>query len=442
MTEKLQSILEAEGLSALLGKFNEQGVTDSILGDLTDSDLKELGIDKLGERKRLLAVFGKSGGGASAVSVIEGSAPQGGSSGAPIKTAATPAEATKDSPWINTLGMPFVPIPRFETRFCIWPVLVQNYEAYCVASSAQFPEIPFSQEPDHPIVGVSWNDAIEFCIWLTGKERSEGKIDNKTVYRLPTDLEWSAAVGLPHEPESTPAERHLKAPGYPWGLRWPPPRNAGNYEDRRDDQWGLRYLADDHLHVRRLRDEVTAIIDAQIIAEGNQINPRAKEADERNKRHELSKNDQIRRLYEQWQSAWKPIDDFEFTSSVSVFSASENGIFDLGGNIWEWCMDSAAVDGEAILRGASYALCRDRAQDTGISIEVSSPGRKAHMTPDLYINDATYSSVTTLISNQELYRSSYRLAGVKTFPVTVSMCTGGAFRDFPTSGLRLVCSAV
>jgi len=60
MTEKLQSILEAEGLSALLGKFNEQGVTDSILGDLTDSDLKELGIDKLGERKRLLSAFEQS----------------------------------------------------------------------------------------------------------------------------------------------------------------------------------------------------------------------------------------------------------------------------------------------------------------------------------------------------------------------------------------------
>jgi hypothetical protein len=57
MTEKLQAILDVEGLSALLSNFNEQGVTDSILGDLTDSDLKELGIGKLGERKRLLAAF-------------------------------------------------------------------------------------------------------------------------------------------------------------------------------------------------------------------------------------------------------------------------------------------------------------------------------------------------------------------------------------------------
>lgn len=60
MTKKLQAILQAEGLSPLLDKFNGQGVTDSVLSGLTDSDLKELGVEKLGERKRLLAAFGKS----------------------------------------------------------------------------------------------------------------------------------------------------------------------------------------------------------------------------------------------------------------------------------------------------------------------------------------------------------------------------------------------
>ena len=60
MTEKLKSILEAEELTALLEKFNEQGVADSILGDLTDSDLRELGIEKLGERRRLLRAFSQA----------------------------------------------------------------------------------------------------------------------------------------------------------------------------------------------------------------------------------------------------------------------------------------------------------------------------------------------------------------------------------------------
>ena len=61
MTERLQSILAAEGLSSLLEKFKEQGVTDSILSELSDSDLKELGVGKLGERKRLLSAFAQFG---------------------------------------------------------------------------------------------------------------------------------------------------------------------------------------------------------------------------------------------------------------------------------------------------------------------------------------------------------------------------------------------
>lgn len=372
MTEKLQSILEAEGLSALLGKFDDQGVTDSILGDLTDSDLKELGVDKLGERKRLLAAFGKSGGGAAAVYVVEeSSAPTSGS--APSKTTATPAEATKDSPWVNTLGMPFVPIPRFDTRFCIWPVRVQDYEAYCMASGAKFPEIPFPQESDHPIVGVSWNDAIEFCVWLTGKERSEGKIDDKTVYRLPTDLEWSAAVGLPHEPESTPAARHLKAPGYPWGLRWPPPRNAGNYEHKRDDQCDIEGMA------YRQADGANA--------------------DELDKWQYLLRD--LRNAATQWKAEWSPLDDYEFTSPVSAFPGNNFGLYDLGGNVWEWCMEFEYVEGykgaerHYIARGGSFAMCPISGLSCKRRIKCGSMGS--------YPAD-----VDLTIENKHVYRSSYR----------------------------------
>jgi hypothetical protein len=57
MITKLQSILQAEGLEHLLPIFSDQGVTDSILGDLSADDLRDLGIEKLGERKRLLSAF-------------------------------------------------------------------------------------------------------------------------------------------------------------------------------------------------------------------------------------------------------------------------------------------------------------------------------------------------------------------------------------------------
>jgi formylglycine-generating enzyme required for sulfatase activity len=407
MTEKLQSILQAEGLSGLLGKFNEQGVTDSILCDLNDSDLKELGVDKLGERKRLLAAFGKSGGGgAVAVSVVEESAPQGGSSGAPSKTAATPEEATKDSPWVNTLGMPFVPIPRFETRFCVWPVRVQDYEAYCMASGAKFPEIPFPQESDHPIVGVSWNDAIEFCVWLTGKERAEGKIDDKIVYRLPTDLEWSAAVGLPHEPEATPAQRHLKAPGYPWGLRWPPPQNAGNYERRRKDELRLARRAD--------------------------FQEEGANAEELQNWHNLIRD--LRLAAARWASEWNPVDSYEFTSPVNAFVADQSGIHDLGGNVWEWVMDSINYKGAThpIARGGSFAMCPEGGLSDGRRIIC---GAGTRYTDEQYLT----------VESQKVYSSSYRHISTGSQPglilsVEHNPVAPSEWNNIPCGGFRVVVS--
>jgi sulfatase modifying factor 1 len=43
----------------------------------------------------------------------------------------------------------------------------------------------FEQTDEHPVVNVSWNDAVAFCAWLSKKE---GKI-----YRLPTEAEWEYA---------------------------------------------------------------------------------------------------------------------------------------------------------------------------------------------------------------------------------------------------------
>ena len=43
----------------------------------------------------------------------------------------------------------------------------------------------FEQGDDHPVVCVSWNDAVAFCKWLSRKERKN--------YRLPTEAEWEYA---------------------------------------------------------------------------------------------------------------------------------------------------------------------------------------------------------------------------------------------------------
>ena len=43
----------------------------------------------------------------------------------------------------------------------------------------------FKYEDDCPVVNVAWNDAVEFCKWLSEKEGKE--------YRLPTEAEWEYA---------------------------------------------------------------------------------------------------------------------------------------------------------------------------------------------------------------------------------------------------------
>ena len=44
----------------------------------------------------------------------------------------------------------------------------------------------FKQTDDHPVLNVTWNDAVAFCQWLS---RKEGK-----TYRLPTEAEWEYAA--------------------------------------------------------------------------------------------------------------------------------------------------------------------------------------------------------------------------------------------------------
>jgi formylglycine-generating enzyme required for sulfatase activity len=133
----------------------------------------------------------------------------------------------------NTLGMKFVPVSGTKVSFCIWETRVKDYAEYAAANAgvdASWKSPGFTQANTHPVVRVNWNDAVAFCAWLTKKELAEGKIKAGQKYRLPTDAEWSVAVGLGKETGSTPAEKRGGIKGvYPWGKEWPPPKTAGNY---------------------------------------------------------------------------------------------------------------------------------------------------------------------------------------------------------------------
>ncbi len=64
MTKNIELILERENLANLVPLFETQGITDEIIDTITDKDLQEMGVEKLGERRRVLLAFGEGAGGA------------------------------------------------------------------------------------------------------------------------------------------------------------------------------------------------------------------------------------------------------------------------------------------------------------------------------------------------------------------------------------------
>jgi formylglycine-generating enzyme required for sulfatase activity/serine/threonine protein kinase len=205
-------------------------------------------------------------------------------------------------PWTNSLGMKFVPLGQIQIS--VWETRVQDYDAYCAASGRRREVPDFVQGPLHPVVKVNWSDAMAFCKWLTDKERDENLLESRQVYRLPTDAEWSAAVGLRNEGGTTPEARDGKIRNeFPWGKSWPPPGGAGNYADKAAK--GVR----------------GGVIDNYS-------------------------------------------DGFAQTAPAGSFKPNALGVYDMGGNVWEWCAEGyKGESGSAgrdwgVLRGGSWATSK------------------------------------------------------------------------------------
>ncbi len=221
--------------------------------------------------------------------------------------------ATKAQPFVNTLGMKFVPVPILggptggqRVLFSVWDTRVQDYEVFAKETKREWPKPDFEQGPTHPAVNVSWEDAQSFCQWLTAREQAAGRLPADWRYRLPSDHEWSCAMGIGEREDAAklPAEKSRKIGDvYPWGSQWPPPQGAGNYAG----------------------EEARAAVEA-------------------GKYHYLTA------LISGFS------DGFVETSPVGSFAPNRFGLFDMGGNVWQLCADWFDQDQKAhVRRGGSWS---------------------------------------------------------------------------------------
>ncbi|MGE9267890.1 MAG: protein kinase domain-containing protein, partial [Verrucomicrobiales bacterium] len=127
-------------------------------------------------------------------------------------------------PWQNSLGLPFTRLPGTQTSICQWETRASDWQLFLRETGYAWTPPPFQLPPKGPALGLSWHDAEAFCLWLSEKERQSGTLAPGLAYRLPTDAEWSLAVGLRPENAPDPQSRSGSDPlAYPWGSHWPPP---------------------------------------------------------------------------------------------------------------------------------------------------------------------------------------------------------------------------
>jgi len=110
----------------------------------------------------------------------------------------------------------WIDVPAFAIG--VFPTTNREYARFLAAH----PEHPppkywydhMYNNPAQPVVGVTWNDACDYCRWLTPRLRTSGVLPPMIEARLPLEIEWEKAA-------SWDARRQLKR-CYPWGDGWQP----------------------------------------------------------------------------------------------------------------------------------------------------------------------------------------------------------------------------
>ncbi|WP_395744533.1 bifunctional serine/threonine-protein kinase/formylglycine-generating enzyme family protein [Prosthecobacter sp.] len=300
----------------------------------------------------------------------------------PSAAKTTPAAAQKERPFINSLGMPFVPVSigagpskGQSVLFSIWETRSKDYAEFVKATGYDAGEgwkkgstlgIRLRLEDSirlrvgcgigermedsiYPVANVNYYDAVAFCIWLTQKDRAAGFIGPYDEYRLPTDLEWSYAIGIGDQEDSlaSPKERdqNWKTRTYPWGTESAPPEGSGNYAD-------LTYGT-----ATGLPNAVRPPAFAPIIVGDDDEVKELKELLKRAPPEDFSiqlLSGKVANYYGDY------TDGYALTAPVGSFKANTLGIFDLSGNVGEWTSSLYEFKkDDRVQRGGSWLSCKE-----------------------------------------------------------------------------------
>ena len=86
-----------------------------------------------------------------------------------------------------------------EFQISKYPTTNAQYKAFIDGSKVRIPShwkrdgFP-GRLAAHPVVNVTWHDALEYCCWVTEQLRAIGQLRDSEVIRLPTEAEWEKAA--------------------------------------------------------------------------------------------------------------------------------------------------------------------------------------------------------------------------------------------------------
>jgi formylglycine-generating enzyme required for sulfatase activity len=88
--------------------------------------------------------------------------------------------------------------PPGESMYATGPKIIEQWRGKTITWDVQ------QQRPDHPVVSVSWEDARDYCHWLS--------LMTGQTWRLPREVEWEKAARWDAQNQSSRV--------YPWGNSW------------------------------------------------------------------------------------------------------------------------------------------------------------------------------------------------------------------------------